>query len=90
MAEPTKKIYCAGCRTETAHAMSLDKKQEIVARCSVCARALHFPMVGSPAELDKLIAAHKKSSAGQVTVEMAAKDQAVHDAAFMRLMGIGG
>lgn len=89
MPEPAKQIYCAGCRIETAHAMSLDKKQEIVATCAVCARALHFPLVGSPEELDALITTHKASSAGQITVEMAAADQAVHDANFMKALGIG-
>lgn len=89
MPEPTKQIYCAGCRTETAHAMALDKNQEIVATCGVCQRPVKFPMVGSPAELDKLIAAHKTASAGQVTVEMAAAEQAVHDENFLKVLGIG-
>lgn len=89
MPEPTKQIYCAGCRTETAHAMSLDKNREIVATCSVCHRQIKFPMVGSPAELDNLIAAHKASSAGQITVEMAAAEQAVHDENFLKALGIG-
>jgi transcription elongation factor Elf1 len=90
VAAPTKTIHCAGCRADTPHAMSLDKNREVVATCGTCGRQLKFPMVGSPAELDALIAAHKAASAGQVTVEMAAAEQAIHDAAFMKAMGIGG
>lgn len=88
MPEPTKTIHCAYCRLDTAHAMSLDRNHEIIATCPTCGRFLKFPMVGAPAELDTLIVAHKTSSAGQITVEMAAADQAIHDAAFMKAMGI--
>lgn len=88
MPTTTKTIYCAGCQLDIDHAMSLDKNQEIVAICPTCGRALHFPMVGLPADLDALIAAHKAASAGQITVEMAAAEQAIHDEAFMKLMGI--
>ena len=88
-AAPTKTIHCAGCRLDTEQVMSLDKNREIVATCPTCGRQLKFPMVAGPTELDALIAAHKASSAGQVTVEMAAAEQAVHDEAFLKVMGIG-
>ena len=84
----TKTIHCAQCRADTEQTMTLDKNREVVATCPTCGRQLKFPLAGSPAELDALIAAHKASSAGQITVEMAEAEQAVHDAAFMKLMGI--
>lgn len=87
---PTRVIYCAGCQMESEHAMLVDKNREIVADCSICRRVLHFPLVDSPAELNALIAAHKTASAGQITVEQAATEQAIYDEKFMKVLGIGG
>lgn len=88
MPTATKTIYCACCRLDTEHAMTRDKNAEIVATCTTCTRSLKFPMVNSPAELDALIAAHKTASAGQITVEMATAEEAVHDEAFRKALGI--
>ncbi len=83
----SKTIYCAQCRLEQAHTMTLDKNNEINATCATCGRNLKFPLVGA-GELAILFAKHKESSSGQITVEMAEKDQAIHDAAFFESMGI--
>lgn len=90
MATATKQIYCARCRADVDHSMTLDKNREIVATCSRCGGNLKFPMTATSAELDGLIAANKKANVGQITVEMAAADQAKHDAAFLKLMGVQG
>lgn len=81
----TKAIFCAGCQTDTPHTCTPDKNQEIVATCEACARTIKFPMNDA---LDANIAAHKAANAGQVNVEMAEAEQAVHDEQFKRLMGI--
>ncbi|TAK94515.1 hypothetical protein EPO05_06295 [Patescibacteria group bacterium] len=79
-----KQIFCAGCQAETAHTCSPDKNNEIVAVCTACQRALKFPMTENVADH---MAAHK-SNAGQITVEMAAKEQEIYDVRFKKLMGI--
>ena len=83
----TKEIHCAQCRLDQPHTMTLDKNKEIIATCGVCGRQLKFPLV-SKEELANLIAKHKESSSNQISVEMAEKDQAIHDAAFLESMGI--
>jgi len=83
----TKTIHCAQCRLDCAHTMTLDKNKEIVATCDTCGRSLKFPLCSAD-ELNQHIENHKASSAGQVSVEMAEADQAVHDEAFLKAMGI--
>lgn len=90
MAAAIKTVYCAQCRVETGHEMALDKNQEIVATCSTCQRQIKFPLASTPEALNAMLTAHKRSSAGQVTVEMAAEKQKVHDAKFLKTLGITG
>lgn len=84
----TRQIFCAACQAETAHTCTLDRNQEIVATCGACGHFIKFPMPAEPAHLDAHLKAHAAANTGQVTVGMAAADQAAHDARFMKLMGI--
>lgn len=94
MANVTKTIFCAACQLDTAHSVARvdnrDGLSEVVATCQTenCGRMHKYPVPESPEQFNELIAAHKASNLGQITVEIAEAEAASKDAAFLAAMGV--
>lgn len=86
-----KEVFCAGCQAKTPHKMSRIQDRnghhEVVATCD-CGRMLKFPVCETPAQFEDHLARHHASNVGQITVEKAAADAAVHDERFKKMLGI--
>jgi len=82
-----KELFCAACQAHTPHTFGRDFNNEIVALCD-CGRFVKFPMTDDLNQLNDWIERHHQHNKGQVTVEMAEKEQAAHDERFKKLMGI--
>lgn len=82
-----KEVFCAQCQVVSKMDLGLDKNNEVVCVCS-CGRHLKFPLVSDPKEFEDILKAHHECNAGQVSVEMAAEAQQLHDDKFKKLLGI--
>ena len=82
-----KQVFCAQCQAVTEQEVALDKNNEILAVCG-CGRHVKFPLVEDPQKLEEMLLAHHEANKGQVSVEMAAQAQKVHDEKFLKALGI--
>ncbi len=82
-----KQAFCSTCQAMTDHTVALDKNQEVNLVCGCGKLFGKHPLTEDAAAFQLWIDAHQANQ-GQVTVEMAAQAQAVHDERFKRMMGI--
>jgi len=63
-----KTIFCVNEQKETQHVLSANANGEIIATCD-CGKPIKFPAGIQRDEFNKLIAKHKESNEGQISVE---------------------
>lgn len=55
----TQTLFCSPCGQDQSHELEVDRNQEILARCPVCAGFLKFPAPESVEQLQGWIGDHK-------------------------------